>query len=187
MSRRQTPGHRPDVTTNFMRRHTAESSSLLCRKGTRVFNPKLKFFIFSEWHINHSEKIITSVYLGAHSVASSKDRTESDAQAQCIRETQGLWPKGTLGLIQNSESKQTFSPLLAMSRRQTPGPWPKGTLGLTQTSESTKIFSPFLTAEKTDSRSLAQGYLRPHSKAREQKCFSSPLAMSRRQTPGPWR
>ena len=120
-----------------------------------LFNPKLKFFIFSEWHINHSEKIITSVFLGDHFVASGKDRTESDAQAQCIRETQGPWPKGTLGLTQKSESKQNLLPT-------------------------------FVTVEKTDSRSLALGYLRPHSKAREQTNLLSPLSMSRTQTPGPW-
>merc|ERR1712018_934303 len=62
-------------------------------------------FIFSEWHINHSEEITTLVFMGAHFVASGKDRTESDAQAQCIRETQGPWPKCTLGLIQNPGSK----------------------------------------------------------------------------------
>ena len=120
-----------------------------------VPNEKLKFFIFSEWHINHSEKIITSVFVGDHFVASGKDRAESDAQAQCIRETQGPWPKGTLGLTQKSESKQNLLPT-------------------------------FVTVEKTDSRSLALGYLRPHSNVREQKIVSPPLSMSRRQTPGPW-
>merc|ERR1712020_163459 len=75
------------------------------------------------------------------------------------------------------EQKKLLPPL-SMSRRQTQGPWPKGTLGLTQKSESKKTSPPFVNVEKTGSRSLAQGYLRPHSKVREQKNFS-PLCQCR--------